>query len=237
VSYSYSYALNRAKSFGTCPAPRYPGAFGCIAFQYGTTNTCNQPSQNAPASAILSTQSVSYNGDCVQACLSTSGCQSFSSRLQHYPNTCTLYSAPVESYLSPITDWSAWDGQYYTDVGCYMYTDKPTALGCNMLSPSPPADASCGESTIGANAAQKAHYGQTDGYSLSNCAPKCMVDTNCQSFSFDPWSGTCHLFSESVALISQENPDDGTMGRSISLYDVECFIASDIQQDNCQQQR
>ncbi|KAI4719389.1 hypothetical protein E4T48_04312 [Aureobasidium sp. EXF-10727] len=222
------------------PPPRYPGGYGYIA--WNSTNDmgntmCGEtaPATNRPArSYVLSVhQILPYEGNCIQLCLETDACQSWALDRSH--TECTLYNAPTEEYLEALQ--TSYDGPQtnYYDANCYECSDTIIPLGCNTLSDSPPSGSSCGQLGLSSVNAGAASYGsQSDAETINNCAKICMSNLDCLSFSTDRRSNLCFFYTQTASTIANHYRGNTT---EQTLYDVQCFQASDLNVGNCGHQK
>lgn len=165
-----------------------------------------------------------YEGNCIQLCLESDACQSWSLDESH--TECTLYSAVMEDYIRPLETSDDGPQSTYYDASCYTCSDTPVALGCNTLFDSPPAGSSCGQLGLSSANARVASYGgRSDIQQLNNCALFCMSDLDCLSFSTDQNNNLCYYYNQTASTIANHYRGNTT---EQTLYDVQCFRASDF---------
>ncbi|KAI4850993.1 hypothetical protein E4T44_02416 [Aureobasidium sp. EXF-8845] len=212
-------------------APRYPGGYGYIDWNETNNmgiNMCGYgaPTGNPPPqSYVLGVYQIyPYEGSCIQLCLETDTCQSWALDDSH--TRCTLYNALSEEYLKPLQTSYDWPQTYYYDVSCYTCSDTIVALSCNTLSDSPPSGSLCGQLGLSYANARVASYGsRSDSQTLNNCALNCMSDLDCLSFSTDQNQDMCFYYNQTASTIANHYRGNTT---EQTLYDVQCFKASDV---------
>jgi len=178
-----------------------------------------------PQSYVLGVYEIyPYEGTCIQLCLETDACQSWS--LNDANTECTLYNAPSEEYLEPLQTSRDWPRTYYYDASCYTCSDAVVALGCNTLSDSPPSGSSCGQLGLSSANAHVASYGsRSDIQSVNNCALNCMSDLDCLSFSTDQYRNLCFYYNQTASTVANHYRGNTT---EQTLYDFRCFQASSV---------